>query len=212
MNAAASQDGGSVGAKAGYHHGDLRAQLLNAVRILVEEKGAENFSIAEAARKAGVSTAAPYRHFKDKPAILKALVMDSMAEMGAEMHRVMEPYPVGSIDRINATGKSYIDFARDHPGMFRLVFGLSEAHEGDDELKALGRKVFGIVIEAVANYLGVAPDHSLAEERAYMLWTVVHGHSWLIIDGKTKAQDVDIDETAMLSAVSEGLIASQRRA
>lgn len=197
-----------VTAKAGYHHGDLRTQLLNAVRQLVEEKGAENFSIAEAARIAGVSTAAPYRHFEDKPAILKAVVLDAMANMADEMHKVMEPFPVGSLDRLNALGQSYIDFARGQPGIFRLVFGFSEAHAGDEELQACGRGVFGIVIEAVANYLEVPVDAPQAAHRAYMLWSFVHGHSWLIIDGKTKAQDMQIDETQMLAAISDGIIAS----
>lgn len=205
-----STDATKISAKAGYHHGDLRTQLLNAVRVLVEEKGAENFSIAEAARKAGVSTAAPYRHFKDKPAILRALVLHAMEGLSHDMNAVMQPHPVGSIERINALGKSYIDFARAHPGMFRLVFGFSEGHEGDDELKACGRAVFGIVIEAVGNYLGVPADEPRATERAYMLWTVVHGHSWLIIDGKTKAHDMQVDEETMLAAVSDGLIASQK--
>ncbi|MEO0545075.1 MAG: TetR/AcrR family transcriptional regulator [Pseudomonadota bacterium] len=200
----------TVKAKSGYHHGDLRAQLVNAVWHLVEEKGAENFSIAEAARKAGVSTAAPYRHFADKPAILKAVVLEAMNKKADEMNRVMEPFPVGSIDRINALGKCYIDFARNHPGIFRLVFGFSEAHEGDEELQSCGRGVFGIVIEAVANTLGVPVDSPLAAQRAYMLWTFVHGHSWLIIDGKTKAQDLEIDEQAMLAAISDGLIAPLR--
>ena len=113
-----------IAAKAGYHHGDLRSQLLNAVRQLIEEKGSENFSIAEAARKAGVSSAAPYRHFNDKPEILKAVVCQAMEAKAVEMRRVMEPYPEGSLERINALGKCYIDFARDHPGMFRLVFGI----------------------------------------------------------------------------------------
>lgn len=197
--------------KSRYHHGDLRTQLLNAVWQLVEEKGAENFSIAEAARTAGVSTAAPYRHFEDKPAILKAVVLDALAKKGHEMERVMQPYPVGSIDRINAIGKCYIDFARDHPGIFRLMFGFSEAHDGDEELQACGRGVFGIVIEAVANFLEVPVDNPIAAQRAYMLWTFVHGHSWLIIDGKTKAQDLEVDEDAMLAAISEGLVASLRR-
>ena len=211
MSADSSSTSKKVTAKAGYHHGDLRTQLLNAVRLLVEEKGAENFSIAEAARKAGVSTAAPYRHFEDKPAILKAVVLDAMTKNGEDMKRVMEPFPVGSLERINALGKCYIDFARQHPGMFRLVFGFSEKHEGDEDLQACGRGVFGIVIEAVANYLDLPPHHPLAAERAYMLWTFVHGHSWLIIDGKTKAQDLQVDEGAMLEAVSEGLIASLRQ-
>ncbi|MEN0000849.1 MAG: TetR/AcrR family transcriptional regulator [Pseudomonadota bacterium] len=211
MNADSSSLPKKVTAKAGYHHGDLRTQLLNAVRLLVEEKGAENFSIAEAARKAGVSTAAPYRHFEDKPAILKAVVLDAMTRNGEEMRRVMQPFPFGSIERINALGQCYIDFARQHPGIFRLVFGFSEKHDGDEDLTACGREVFGIVIEAVANYLDLPPNHPMAAERAYMLWTFVHGHSWLIIDGKTKAQDLQIDEGVMLSAVSDGLIASLRQ-
>ncbi|MEM9733364.1 MAG: TetR/AcrR family transcriptional regulator [Pseudomonadota bacterium] len=195
-----------VAGKAAYHHGDLRAQLLNAVRQLVETKGAENFSIAEAARVAGVSSAAPYRHFKDKPEILKALVLQCMAEMSATMRSVMEPYPAGSIDRINALGHCYINFARDHPGLFRLVFGISESHDGDAELATKGSQVFGIVIETVADYFGVSPDHPQAKFRAYMLWSVVHGHSWLIIDGKAKMQGIEVDEAQFLQQIAAGLI------
>ena len=97
MNKQVQESEIEVAAKAGYHHGDLRSQLLNAVRQLVEEKGSENFSIAEAARKAGVSSAAPYRHFSDKPEILKAVVLQAMDAKAVDMRRVMEPFPVGSI-------------------------------------------------------------------------------------------------------------------
>jgi AcrR family transcriptional regulator len=164
-----------VGAKAGYHHGDLRAQLLNAVRLLVEERGSKDFSIAEAARKAGVSSAAPYRHFKDKPQILRALVLDAMEQMSRNMRAAMEPYPPDSIERINALGRCYIDFARRHPGMFRLVFGISESQADDEALQTQGQNVFGVVIEAVANYLGIDSGDREAKLRAYMLWD---GRSW----------------------------------
>ncbi|MEM9573659.1 MAG: TetR/AcrR family transcriptional regulator [Pseudomonadota bacterium] len=196
--------------KSGYHHGDLRAQLLNAVRLLVEEKGAENFSIAEAAREAGVSSAAPYRHFKDKPQILKALVLETMGGMAAGMQEAVAPYPIGSIERINALGACYIGFAREHPGMFRLVFGISESHDGDEDLGDRGQQVFGIVIKAVADYLGVDAESEEATRRAYMLWTVVHGHSWLTIDGKAKMKGIEVDETQFLSDISDGLIVSVR--
>lgn len=210
MNETIQNDENEVSAKAGYHHGDLRTQLLNAVRVLVEEKGAENFSIAEAARKAGVSSAAPYRHFKDKPAILKALVLHSMEGMADTMRAVTEPHAPGSIDRVNALGQCYIDFARQHPGLFRLVFGISESHDGDEDLAAQGAEVFGIVIKAVADYLQLEPSDHEARQRAYMLWTVVHGHSWLLIDGKAKMQGIEIDETKFLKEISKGLIASNR--
>ncbi|MEN0042064.1 MAG: TetR-like C-terminal domain-containing protein, partial [Pseudomonadota bacterium] len=129
-------------------------------------------------------------------------------EMAATMRSVIEPYPVGSIDRINALGQCYIDFARDHPGLFRLVFGISESHDGDVDLASRGLQVFGIVIETVADYLGVASDHPQAKWRAYMLWTVVHGHSWLSIDGKAKTQGIEVDETEFLRQISQGLIVS----
>lgn len=201
----------AVDAKAGYHHGDLRAALLGAVRALVEERGSQNFSIAEAARKAGVSSAAPYRHFKDKPDILKALVMEAMQDMARNMRAVMAPYPPDSIERINALGRCYIDFARQHPGLFRLVFGVSECHEGDAELQVQGQNVFGVVIETVANYLGIDPADPEAKLRAYMLWTVVHGHSWLAIDGKARQKNIDIPEDEFLSQISAGLIVPYRR-
>lgn len=211
MAALSKTDEKEVTEKAGYHHGDLRAQLLNAVRFLVEEKGAENFSIAEAARKAGVSSAAPYRHFKDKPQILKALVLEAMEGMTAKMNLAIDPYPVGSIERIDALGACYIAFARDHPGMFRLVFGISESHEGDEDLSSRGGQVFGIVIQAVADYLGMDASDPEATRRAYMLWTVVHGHSWLTIDGKAKKKGIELDEKQFLKDISQGLIASVRK-
>ena len=195
-----------VAAKSAYHHGDLRSELLNAVRQLVEEKGSENFSIAEAARKAGVSSAAPYRHFNDKPEILKALVMQAMEDKAIEMRRVIEPLPVGSLERINALGKCYIDFARNHPGMFRLIFGKTESHENDDDLRQQGEKVFGIVVEAVAQVLKIQADNPEALKRAYMLWTMVHGHSWLQIDGKAKQQGIEFPEEHLLDEISNRIL------
>ncbi|MEO0910888.1 MAG: TetR/AcrR family transcriptional regulator [Pseudomonadota bacterium] len=206
MNNLSSDKKVEVAAKSGYHHGDLRSELLNAVRLLVEEKGSENFSIAEAARKAGVSSAAPYRHFNDKPEILKALVMQAMEEKAMEMRRVIEPHPIGSLERINALGKCYIDFARNHPGMFRLVFGKTESHENDDDLRQQGEKVFGIVVEAVAQVLGIQADDPEALKRAYMLWTMVHGHSWLQIDGKAKQQGIEFPEDHLLNEISNRIL------
>ena len=197
--------------RTGYHHGDLRQQLLDAVRSLVEEKGAENFSIAEAARLAGVSSAAPYRHFQDKPEILKALVLDEMDGMAGNMRAVMQPHPRASIERIEALGFSYIEYAREHPGLFRLVFGISESHEGDCELEEKGQGVFSIVIETVAEYLGILPTDEEATRIAYLLWTVVHGHSWLVIDGKARQKNLNLDEKLLLATISDRLLRPYRR-
>ena len=193
----------------GYHHGDLRTQLLLAVRELVEEKGAENFSIAEAARKAGVSSAAPYRHFKDKPEILKAVVFEAMGEMADAMKASMAPFPKGSLERINALGQQYIGFARQHPGMFRLIFGITESHEGDCELSEKGEINFGILIKTVAECLGISEKDPEAKRRAYILWGFVHGHSWLTIDGKAKEQGIDFPEKELFEAVSLSVLGTR---
>lgn len=200
----------TIDQKPSYHHGDLRVQLLEAVRRLVEEKGAEGFSIAEAARAAGVSSAAPYRHFQDKPEILKALVMDEMDAMSQSMEAVISPHPLGSIERLNALGKHYIDYAKEHPGMFRLIFGITEHHEGDEDLRLRGEGVFGIVIKAVADFLNIDVSDPKAKERAYLLWTFVHGHSWLVIDGKARRQGIVYPDEHLLEAVSNGILISNK--
>ena len=76
--------------KSRYHHGDLRAGLIEATRRLVEEKGPDGFSVSDACRLAGVSTAAPYKHFKDKNEMLVAMVMEGMVRHRDNMLAALE--------------------------------------------------------------------------------------------------------------------------
>jgi len=175
---------------------------------LIETKGQADFSIAEAARLAGVSSAAPYKHFKDKPAILKALVLLCMERMGRNMQTAIEAFPVGSIERIDALGKTYIEFARKEPGMFRLVFGLTEDHANDEELNTSSREVFGIVIKTAAEFLKISPDHPKALQSAYLLWTFVHGHSFLSIDQKASNMEIEFDENMLLRKISKAVLSN----
>ena len=195
-----------LAAKAGYHHGDLKAQLVEAVRRLVEDKGPDAFSIAEASRLAGVSTAAPYKHFKDKPAILQAVALDGMERLHRLMEDASAPLPKGSRARVNAIGQAYIDFAKAEPGVFRLVFGLTEGHQEDEALKACGKECHGVILGAVADCLGLRPDDADVNRRAYILWTFVHGHSFLTIDNKLKQKEIEVDEATYLDTVSRGIL------
>ena len=205
-SADAQQSDATAAARKTYHHGNLREQLIVAVRELVETKGPDGFSIAEASRVAGVSSAAPYKHFKDKEAVLHALVIDGMSRLGETMLAAIAPLPVGSLERINALGQCYIDFARIQPGVFRLMFGLTRGHESEQEIVEKGRACFQIVITCVAECLGIAPDDQRAMERAYSLWCFVHGHSFLVIDDKSNKADFQIDEPSILAAVSRALV------
>lgn len=193
-----------------YHHGNLRGQLLEAIRGLIEEKGPDGFTVAEAARAAGVSSGAPYRHFADRDAIMRAVTLSAMERLTARMVEGASQGEPGSLERISGMGQGYIDFARAEPGVFRMVFGLTEAHEDDAEIEASARACFGVVLEAVAARLGLAPDDPAVQARSYMLWSFVHGHAFLTIDRKSKMGELDIDEAAYLDHVGRGIVDAAR--
>ncbi len=202
----------SVTPKAAYHHGDLRAQLIAAVRDLVETHGPDGFSVAEAARRAGVSSAAPYKHFKDRHEILRGVVGEAMDRLRAMMEAGAASHPHGSLEAVAAVGQAYVDFARAEPGVFRLVFGLTEGHENAPDLLAKGEGCFGVVVQAVAARLGLSPGDADVQRRAYMLWSFVHGHSFLTIDMKHKVASAEIDDWEYLMTISRAILASTAQA
>ena len=204
----APQDTPTVTPKAAYHHGDLRAQLIAAVRELVETHGPDGFSVAEAARRAGVSSAAPYKHFKDRHEILRGVVSEAMDRLRAAMEAGAAAHPEGSIQAVAAVGQAYVDFARAEPGVFRLVFGLTEGHENAPDLLAKGESCFGVVVRAAAACLGLPPGDPEVQRRAYMLWSFVHGHSFLTIDMKNKVAAAEIDDWDYLLTISRAVLAS----
>lgn len=196
----------TVTPKAAYHHGDLRAQLISAVRELVETHGPDGFSVAEAARRAGVSSAAPYKHFKDRHEILRGVVSEAMDRLRAAMQARAAAHPHGSLEAVAAVGQAYVDFAKGEPGVFRLVFGLTEGHENAPDLLAKGEGCFGVVVLAVANRLGLSPGDPDVQRRAYILWSFVHGHSFLTIDMKHKVASAEIDDWEYLMAISRAIL------
>ncbi len=204
----ATRPGSGVTPKAAYHHGDLRAQLIAAVRDLVETHGPDGFSVAEAARRAGVSSAAPYKHFKDRDEILRGVASEAMDRLYAAMAAASDPYPAGSLEAVAAIGQAYIDFAKAQPGVFRLVFGLTEGHENAPELQQKGDNCFGVVIDHVATRRNAAVDDPDVLRCAYILWSFVHGHSFLCIDTKTKDVGTEIDDWDYLMRVSRAVLST----
>ena len=194
-----------------YHHGDLRAQLIAAVRDLVETHGPDGFSVAEAARRAGVSSAAPYKHFKDRPELLRAVASEGMDRLREAMTAAAAQHPEGSVESVAAIGKAYVDFARAGPGVFRLVFGLTEGHEDDAVLQQKGDGCFAVVRRAVGHVLSLSQDDPVVLQRAHMLWTCVHGHSFLTIDRKTEGMFAVAGDWEFLMAVSVSILGRQAR-
>jgi AcrR family transcriptional regulator len=146
-----------------YHHGDLRAAVLSAAWKMVEKEGLEGLSVREAARRAGVSHNAPYRHFADREALLEALVEEGFEQL----NRALE-------DRAGRElGEAYVGFALDQPQRFRLMFSGARANA---DLQARFADSFA--------HLGA--DAGAAGAAA---WSLVHGLASLILEGRLENSD-----------------------
>lgn len=195
--------------KGAYHHGELRHALVRATRQLVDERGAENFSLADACRLAGVSTAAPYNHFRDKNEILQELIVQGFEQMSVQRRAAMAEHPPGSLEGIVAMGHAYVAFAREETGLFRLMFGQNPHLKNAQIVQDRGQDCFRGVIEDVAafcNTNGVAGD---ARMLALDLWTFVHGAASLAIDGdfdkvapQLNVEDLIADATPRLLGIT----------
>lgn len=198
--------------KEAYHHGDLRVQLVNATRRLVEEKGPDAFSVSQACRAAGVSTAAPYRHFSDKQDMLIAVAMDGMARMREQMLAAIADLPQGTLEAISEIGNVYVSFARNEPSVFRLMFGLTKHHRDRPDMIAEGAGSFGVLLNQVALYLGRKEIDDDVRRIGFSLWTFVHGLSFLIIDEKVDALQIPVDVKAFIQEVSRGQLSALKPA
>ncbi len=191
----------TVQKKSAYHHGNLRDQLISAARSLIEEHGPDGFSMSDACRQAGVSTAAPYRHFESKQDLLTEVAMDGLKRLGTEMEKNASGFPRGTVQSISAIGRAYVNFAIREPHTFRLMFS-TRAHSGRiEELRDVGRKSYGVLLREVARYTGEDDITETVIRNAFPLWTQVHGLSFLAIDGKLEvtAFPVDIDDSILIA-------------
>lgn len=161
-----------------YHHGDLRAALIDAAETLLDAGG--EISLREAARMAGVSPTAAYRHFADKDALLAALAVRGFQEFGQALGRAAAQAPV---DVVAALGRAYVRFALARPGRFRLMFGplLARSSEQSPELQEAARRTFAAIEGATGD-----------KDEALRRWSVVHGLAHLMLDGAIKT-DEDYD-------------------
>lgn len=192
--------------KSGYHHGDLRAGLIEATRRLVEEKGPDGFSVSDACRLAGVSTAAPYKHFKDKNEMLVAMVLEGMQRHRANMLAALEGIPEGTPARVTAIGREYVNFALKEHGVFRLKFGGFTDRLDDPRLKAAGEETFGVLLREVALCLGEKHVTPEVRRRGFLLWSFVHGLSFLLVDKKMAEMGGETELDGLLSDIAERVL------
>jgi len=194
-----------------YHHGDLRQALIDASRQLLVEKGAENFSLADACRVAGVSTAAPYKHFRDKLEILEAIVEQGFDEMSARSMAAVKSKGEGTLEAMIAMGQAYLAFATEETAVFRLMFGHNRAIKRAPEVEATGRACFSNVIEQVAVYCAHNGVEGDAKTIALELWTFVHGAACLVIDEDYEKVSPGLVAADLIASVASRLLPPPRK-
>jgi AcrR family transcriptional regulator len=166
-----------------YHHGALKAALLNAADALLDEGGVEAVSLREAARRAGVSAMAPYRHFADKEAMLAALATRGFHAFAAALGDATK----NSADGFAAMGCAYVRFALARPGRFRLMFGSGIGERArHPELCEAGEMASKRLLAAVKASGRAGADPQTTAIRA---WSMVHGLSHLLLDGMLPGVD-----------------------
>jgi len=167
-------------AKSAYHHGDLRAALLDAALEVLEEDGATALSLRAVARRAGVSPAAPYRHYADREALVSAVAVVGYREL-AERLGAAHPAP-STPDQLADVAVAYVRFAVDRPALFRIMFG-EPCDRDNDERVAATAAVTLYLREIVARCFPGSDPEALAPA----IWALVHGLAFLFLDGKLEA-------------------------
>jgi AcrR family transcriptional regulator len=168
-----------------YQHGNLRAALIQAGLKLLNDVGVSGLSLRAAAQLAGVSHAAPYRHFADKEALVAAIGEQGFRLLTARMREeVAAAQPATAIERLRALGLGYVSFAVAHPAYLRVIFGsVASSMAKTPDLQAAGDEAYHVLREAVA--AGIASGELRAGDvdvLALSCWSSVHGLSMLMVE------------------------------
>ena len=166
--------------KANYHHGNLRPALIRSAMELIEQSGESALSLRAVARQAGVSPAAPYRHYADRGALVSAVAAVGYREL-AERLVLAHPAP-STPEQLAGAGSAYVQFALERPALFRIMFG--EACDRDDEERAGATEAVSLYLRGIAERIFPQGD---SDALAIAIWALVHGLALLYLDGKLNA-------------------------
>lgn len=194
--------------KRAYHHGDLRRALLDQALALAEERGPGALTLREAARRAGVTEAAPYRHFRSKEALVVALAEEGFDALLQRVRRALLRAPGSSAARLSALGVAYLRFALERPAHFRVMFGrdLAKSH-GFRGVGGLAQACFDVLMGEVSRAQR-SGDVAGRDPRpaALALWSALHGLASLQADGLLERQGLSRGRGA--DALARGVVAS----
>lgn len=186
----------------GYHHGNLREALIAAALDLIRRKGPAGFTVSEAARAAGVSPAAPYRHFRDRDALIT-----DVARRGFELFadRLAKAWNDGRPDPVTAlknAGMAYLGFARDEPAYYAAMFESGVPPDVDPEFTKASERAFAILRRAAEAVVSALPPgrRPPVGMMSFHIWALSHGIASLFARGDTARRKLPMTPEDLLEA------------
>jgi AcrR family transcriptional regulator len=174
--------------RAAYHHGDLRQQLLNVTEQIILERGVDGFTLREAARRAGVSPAAPAHHFKDAKGLLTEVAILGFRDFGDALDAA-DGASTDPAQRLHAQARAYVHFALQHPARFQLMFHGDKLDTENAEFQQVSRRAYSVLDRAIHAATDTPVDRELTPEGYGLLlavWSAVHGYSHLVLEWRLR--------------------------
>lgn len=190
------------GGERGYHHGNLKEALVRAALDLIAEKGPAGFTFADAARWAGVSPAAPYRHYRDREELLSDVARRGFDEFADRLTKAWDngrPDPQTAFERL---GKAYLAFARSEPAFYSAMFEAGVPSDSSPELRAAGDRAFTVVRSACEALSALLPQGKRppALMMALHVWALSHGIASLFARGDGSQRALPMSAEDLLEA------------
>jgi AcrR family transcriptional regulator len=197
-----SWSGEGPGGRRGYHHGNLREALIQAALDLIAKKGPAGFTFADAARSAGVSSAAPYRHFRDRDALLADVARRGFDLFAARLETAWNegrPEPFSAFENV---GRAYLAFARDEPAYYSAMFEAGLSYGGDPALRQAADRSFAILRAASETLCALSPRERRppALMVSLHLWALSHGIASLFARGDPGRRPLPMAPEELLEA------------
>jgi AcrR family transcriptional regulator len=197
-----SWHGHGRGGRRSYHHGNLREALIEAALDLIAEKGPAGFTFAEAARQAGVSPAAPYRHFRDRDALMADVARRGFERFEQQLTAAWDEGRPNLRQAFERLGKAYLGFARTEPAYYSAMFesGLSIAQHR--ELHEAGDRAFAVLRGACEAIAATMPSGKRppAMMMALHIWSLSHGIASLFARGDAARRPLPMPPEELLEA------------
>jgi AcrR family transcriptional regulator len=190
-------------AERGYHHGNLKEALLEAALRLIAEKGPAGFTFADAARLAGVSPAAPYRHFRDRDELLSSIAQRGFEQFEAVLTAAWDDGRPDTVTAFERIGKAYLGFAREEPAFYSAMFESGLPVDLNPALQAASERAFGIIRAAAERLAALAPPgvtRPPALMMALHIWSMSHGVASLFARGDAARRKLPMSAEDLLEA------------